>query len=344
VDGMTRKMKDQIQCRRKSHPGQTDAEKWEAIYKILFPNEVVPDPCKLNLLFPRRFSDPLFESMHYRLGTCYLLAQDFEPVPDHDVQGQRLQSPDSVNLSEYEAYLRRVLPHFVRNVIKEAVSGELEPIEAQLQSRMMKIVQEATSQAFLSFRNMRRSDSQARSTPGIDTAITTTSSTNQYTSTETFFQPPPPVIYPVSFSGNELYLAQQKSRNNSPSDSGYASHPSLSNSSNYASSDKIERDVAFSTGVGEEQPQSCPKNALTFDILQLWDPNEVIGGEAFSGMDLLENIYQPENSPTTSSSVPAPPPINTSMPNQQINNNLFLGDLWFETTEPGEMLSERENG
>jgi hypothetical protein len=32
------------------------------------------------------------------------------------------------------------------------------------------------------------------------------------------------------------------------------------------------------------------------------------------------------------------------MPNQQINNNLFLGDLWFETTEPGEMLSERENG
>jgi hypothetical protein len=47
VDGMTRKMKDQIQCRKKSHPGQTDAERWEAIYKILFPDEVVPDPCKL---------------------------------------------------------------------------------------------------------------------------------------------------------------------------------------------------------------------------------------------------------------------------------------------------------
>lgn len=51
VDGMTRKMKDQTQCRRKVHPGQTDAEKLEQIYKILFPNEVVPDPCMLHSVF-----------------------------------------------------------------------------------------------------------------------------------------------------------------------------------------------------------------------------------------------------------------------------------------------------
>jgi hypothetical protein len=48
VDGMTRKMKEQIQSRRKTHPGQTDAEKWEQIYKILFPNEAVPHPCMSN--------------------------------------------------------------------------------------------------------------------------------------------------------------------------------------------------------------------------------------------------------------------------------------------------------
>jgi hypothetical protein len=62
VDGITRKMKDQIQCRRKPHPGQTDAEKWEQIYKILFPNEVVPDPCMLDSVFallPRKiYSSP----------------------------------------------------------------------------------------------------------------------------------------------------------------------------------------------------------------------------------------------------------------------------------------------
>lgn len=45
VDGMTRKMKDQIQCRKKPYPGQTDVEKWEQIYQILFPNKAVPDPC-----------------------------------------------------------------------------------------------------------------------------------------------------------------------------------------------------------------------------------------------------------------------------------------------------------
>lgn len=55
---MTRKMKDQIQCRKKLHPGQTEAEKWEAIYKILFPDEVVPDPCELRFLSPCRFPHP----------------------------------------------------------------------------------------------------------------------------------------------------------------------------------------------------------------------------------------------------------------------------------------------
>lgn len=51
TDGITRKMKDQIQCRKKSHPGQTAAGKWEQIYKILFPNEVVPNPCTFTFVF-----------------------------------------------------------------------------------------------------------------------------------------------------------------------------------------------------------------------------------------------------------------------------------------------------
>ena len=57
VDGMTRKMKDQIQCRRKSHPGQTEGEKWEQIYKIIFPNNAVPDPCMSFLSLSRSFRD-----------------------------------------------------------------------------------------------------------------------------------------------------------------------------------------------------------------------------------------------------------------------------------------------
>lgn len=214
------------------------------------------------------------------------------------------------------------------------MSGELAPIETQLQSRMMEIVQEATNQAFLSFRNMRRSDSQVRPTSGLDAAMTVTSSTHQNTSTETFFELPPQ----VNFFGNELYLAQPDSTNTSPSDSGYASRPSLSNSSNYASSDRIERDVAFSSGVGEEQPQSGPKNSPTFDFSQFCDLGEIVESGTLSDMDLPEDTYQPENTRTASSSVPAAPPsIHTSTQNLQINDDIFLGDLRFENTKSGEV-------
>lgn len=83
----------------------------------------------------------------------------------------RPQSPDSINLADYEAYLRRVLPNLVRNALEVAVSNELEPIETQLQGRMMEIIQAAQNRAFSSFRDMRRSESGARSPAGLDTNI-----------------------------------------------------------------------------------------------------------------------------------------------------------------------------
>jgi hypothetical protein len=45
IEGITIKMKEQLQCRKKAHPGQTETERWEQIYQILFPNETVPSPC-----------------------------------------------------------------------------------------------------------------------------------------------------------------------------------------------------------------------------------------------------------------------------------------------------------
>jgi Zn-finger nucleic acid-binding protein len=49
VDGITKKMKEQIQCRKKAFPGQTEAERWKQIYQILFPDEAVPSPCKSHI-------------------------------------------------------------------------------------------------------------------------------------------------------------------------------------------------------------------------------------------------------------------------------------------------------
>jgi hypothetical protein len=51
LDGITRKMKEQLQYRRKDHLGQTEAESWIKVYKILFPGEEnVPHPCKSSKL------------------------------------------------------------------------------------------------------------------------------------------------------------------------------------------------------------------------------------------------------------------------------------------------------
>lgn len=46
VDGVTSKIKERLQCRKKAYPGQTEADRWEEVYRILFPNEEVPSPCK----------------------------------------------------------------------------------------------------------------------------------------------------------------------------------------------------------------------------------------------------------------------------------------------------------
>lgn len=141
---------------------------------------------------------------------------------------QRPQSPDSVNLAYYEAYLRRVLPGFVRNALEAAVNNELQPIETQLQRRMMDIIQEAQNQAFTSFRDTRRSESGARSPAGLQTNMASLVDDQPHTSIETFFQPPPPAN-PVSFSNlSDLRISQRNTGPNEFSDSGYASRSSLS--------------------------------------------------------------------------------------------------------------------
>jgi hypothetical protein len=204
----------------------------------------------------------------------------------------RPQSPDSVNLADYEAYLRRVLPSFVRNALEVAVSNEFQSIETQLQGRMMEIIQEAQNRAFLSFRDMRRSESEARLPAGLDTNMASTVDSNQQTSVETFFQPPPPTIYPVSFSNlSELRISQQNTGHDESSDSGYASHLSLSNSSQHASLDRIESNATFSSGI-YDQTQTNPDISMdssTFNVTQLLNFGGTDGAAASSWLGMPQN-------------------------------------------------------
>jgi len=49
VEGVTDEVKKHLQSRKKSYPGQSDAERWKEIYHVLFPsvpNEAIPSPCE----------------------------------------------------------------------------------------------------------------------------------------------------------------------------------------------------------------------------------------------------------------------------------------------------------
>jgi hypothetical protein len=48
VEGITDRLQKQLQCRKKLYAGQTEAERWQKVYQLLFPNEIVPSPCKSN--------------------------------------------------------------------------------------------------------------------------------------------------------------------------------------------------------------------------------------------------------------------------------------------------------
>jgi hypothetical protein len=255
----------------------------------------------------------------------------------------RPQSPDSINLADYEAYLRRVLPNLVRNALEVAVSNELEPIETHLQGRMMEIIQAAQNRAFSSFRDMRRSESGARSPAGLDTNIASTVDNNQRTSIETFFQPPP-AIQPVSFSNlSELRLSQQSAGHNDASDSGYASHPSLSNTSHHASLDRTESDAMFLSSIyGQTQTnRDIPMDALAFDETQYLNFGGTDGAAASS---LLETPHNPPDPLAEDPSAPLFPnetSNNDSLPTQlqTMIEDLFPEEPWYSYIDPMEMNS-----
>jgi hypothetical protein len=51
ADGVTAEIAEKLRSKKKAQPNQTEAERWQAIYRLLFPHEVVPSPCKLPLYF-----------------------------------------------------------------------------------------------------------------------------------------------------------------------------------------------------------------------------------------------------------------------------------------------------
>jgi hypothetical protein len=45
-DGITPQVAAQLKSRKKASPDQSVPERWKDIYRLLFPNELVPMPCE----------------------------------------------------------------------------------------------------------------------------------------------------------------------------------------------------------------------------------------------------------------------------------------------------------
>ncbi|KAN0095438.1 hypothetical protein V8E51_016149 [Hyaloscypha variabilis] len=119
VDGITVKMKEQLRTRKKAFRGQTPAQVWEQIYRLLFPGGEVPNPY-------------------------------FEPVRDLQEGGNYSQDYD--DLTRYQEYILRELAHFFEEVVQNAMASNDLALQENTRIQMISLLPEAINRATSAFR------------------------------------------------------------------------------------------------------------------------------------------------------------------------------------------------
>lgn len=115
-EGFDKKQEEEL--RKKKH-GETEEDRWYALYKILFPDEdgdLVPSP-------------------YYQSSNI------------SDAERQRMDE-----LKRYERFQRRELLRAVRRLLEEAVSGMAGPLEDQLRTHFVGIIRQAQTEVFQAYR------------------------------------------------------------------------------------------------------------------------------------------------------------------------------------------------
>jgi hypothetical protein len=169
---------------------------------------------------------------------------DFDPIQDHPDASS--QSPDSREVANYEEYLRREVPRFVRTALETAVNNEVEPIEERLRAQIMTLIEEAQNRAFSSYRALH--SSVEPSVPPTNIGIELRDWPNAIldgdspTTLETFHHLSPPEIQPDSTT--EFPEFGISLRRNETSDSGYTSNHSGSGYSSSPAGFLNERDTS----------------------------------------------------------------------------------------------------
>ncbi|KAH8599425.1 hypothetical protein B0O99DRAFT_613860 [Bisporella sp. PMI_857] len=195
-DGITPEIESKLRSRKKINPKDTEENRWNEIYKLLFPQEAVPSPY-------------------------------FEPF-----QQEIWRSPESQELENYEAFARAELPRLVRADLEELLRQEMQHVEAKMLVKLVDVVQECQSRVFRLYFEKRMGEkcgsqqleqqNNATSTREQDKKWTSDASTNLLTAA---FEQPPLVktnVYEASpVANNNLLVQNFVSAETIFSDSGY---------------------------------------------------------------------------------------------------------------------------
>lgn len=144
AEGLTSDQEKRLKSRKKSSPDQSEEARWKEIYGILFPNEVVPNPCEFSTTCCRL---PTLMRNTTAQRSCSQIA-DFEPV-----QENAPQSPDSRELADYEEYSRQELPRVFRSYLEDAVNNQTQHLEESIRSQLVSIVQDCQARMFSAYRS-----------------------------------------------------------------------------------------------------------------------------------------------------------------------------------------------
>ncbi|KAG4436548.1 hypothetical protein IFR05_007986 [Cadophora sp. M221] len=243
ADGVTTEIFEKLRSKKKTQRDQTEADRWKDIYKLLFPNEMIPSPY-------------------------------FEEVQEDNI----ILSPDSRELADYEEYCRRELPRRVRAALEEIVNTESQPMEESIRNQLMSIIRDCQDRVFSSYRSSSAvafsvgsvlpasEDASASELPTISSgeSMAMVSQPKEAIIERTFastappfFRPPPPQIHlrsGLEVSDLQGNITSRAPAGSDPSDSGYSSAesgdlsraPSFNPTNDNSSLPNSESDMFFS--------------------------------------------------------------------------------------------------
>jgi hypothetical protein len=102
-------------------------------------------PMDVDIVFGKDFIDLIFSEPN--VASMFL---NSELVGDKEASKSSPQ--DLTDLTNYEDYLRRNLPQFVRSALEARINNEIQPIEEGLRDQILDVIEEAQNQAFLAYR------------------------------------------------------------------------------------------------------------------------------------------------------------------------------------------------